>query len=89
MHIVDIFGKKTLTFPKLQRYCHIVCECHRTNATGETKMKLQTGSDPDLRRCVPMSPYMAVNVPGTSLHFVVSPRCLQHCDVFVGISLED
>jgi hypothetical protein len=39
----------------------ILSDCHRTNATGETKIKFHTGSEPDLRLCVPMSPYMAVN----------------------------
>ena len=43
MHIIDSFGKKTLWH--FQNCKDIICECHRTDATGETKMKLQTGNE--------------------------------------------
>ena len=43
MHIIDSFGKKTLW--RFQNCKDIICECHRTDATGETKMKLQTGNE--------------------------------------------
>ena len=46
MHIIDSFGKKTLW--RFQNCKDIIRECHRTDATGETKMKLQTGSEPNL-----------------------------------------
>ena len=45
MHIIDSFGKKTLW--RFQNCNDIICECHRTDATGETKMKLQTGNEQD------------------------------------------
>jgi hypothetical protein len=73
MHIIDSFGKKTLW--SFQNCNDIVCECHRTNATGETKMKFHAGSETDFEwACVPMSPYMAVNAQGMSLHFLSFPQ---------------
>ena len=39
MHVIDSFGKKKLW--RFQNCKDIICECHRTNATGETKMKFQ------------------------------------------------
>ena len=42
MHIIDSFGKKTLW--RLQNCKDIVCECHRTDVTGETQIKIQSGS---------------------------------------------
>jgi hypothetical protein len=41
MHIIGSFGKKT----RFQNCKDIICECHRNHATGETKMKPQTGNE--------------------------------------------
>lgn len=45
MHVIDSFGKKKLW--RFQNCKDIICECPRTNATGETKMKFHTGNAPD------------------------------------------
>ena len=50
MHIIGSFGKKTLY--RFQNCKDIICECPRTDATGETKMKLQTGNEQDFWRSV-------------------------------------
>ena len=65
------FGKKTLW--RFQNCKDIVCECHRTDDTGETQIEIQPGSAAFFET-MPMTPYMAVNELQMSLRFPRFPQ---------------
>ena len=88
MHIIDSFGKKHSDVSKSAK----ILSVSATELMLQAKPRLHFKQEmPQILEalCSNVSLYgceCARNGPTLS---VVSPRCLQHCDVFVGISLED
>ena len=84
---IDRFGNKTLTFPELQRFSLSAVE-------QKLQAKPRCLSAQEMNR-ISEATFSMIALYGCECDrnertlSIVSPRCLQHCDVFVGISLED